>query len=225
MIRTLLAALALAALLPAAASAAVLEQADATELAQSLAEATEAQDVCYGWRVAVRDPSGAEDGLDVGSSLGPGRDVEPARPECRRYAVLVADVIYTSEFEEAEDSASWSIDANLGKPPTVRELDALGYSADDLLGDDNDLAIINATGALPQLVADHGEAPPVPFETSARPPGVSGEATGSPGSDFLRQNGPLVALCAILVLAGLFLVLRDVSRRRRPPSSLSQPPT
>lgn len=208
------AALALAAAAPA--GAAILAGPDANDLAQSLADATEVQGVCYGWRIGVRDPTGTEDGPEIGSSAGPGEDVVPGQGDCGRYVVLAGDVIYTSEYEEAEDSAAWSIDSNLAKPPTVAELDDLGYTANDLLGDENDSTLINAVGALPQLVADHGEAKPVPFETAATPPGVSGEPTNSPGSDFLRQNGALLALCGVLAATGLFLLLRDLSRRRRP---------
>ncbi len=206
----------LAALVAAPAQAAVLDPADAAELANSLAEATAEQKVCYGWSFEVSDfGSGAEDGPEVGSNLGPGRPVTPAEPDCARYVVLTGQISYTSETSEAEDSAFWTIESNLPDPPRIAQLEALGYSDGDLLGDDNDLAIINPTGALPALVAEKGVAKPVPFETARREPGVGGEPTGNQGNDFLRQNGSLLALCALLFLGGLIWLVRLTLQARR----------
>lgn len=210
----LLAALALA----PAAHARVLTEEDANELANALAEATAAQGICYGWRVQVSDPTGAEDGLDAGSNFGPGKPLDLARPECRGYAELVAGVVYTRESSDAEDSASWDVESDLGDPPTIDEIEDLGYDTGDLLGDDNDVAIINAVGALPQLAADHGNAAPVPFEPAARDPGTGGEPTGDPGSDLVRERGTLLGLCLLMTLGGLvwlWVLRRDAARRRR----------
>ncbi|HEV3002203.1 MAG TPA: hypothetical protein VGW75_15785 [Solirubrobacteraceae bacterium] len=213
-----LVALALLALAPAA-QAAVLTPEDAAELANALADATAVQGVCYGWRIHVSDPTGAEEGLEAGSSFGPGDPLDRTRPECRdgMFAELVGSVVYTRESSEAEDSAAWDVESNLRDPPTIAEVDELGYSSDDLLGDDNDLAIVNAAGALPQLAADHGNARPVPFAPAGRDPGTSGEPTGDPGSDLLRERGTLLALCALMILGGaawLWVLRRDA---RRPP--------
>jgi hypothetical protein len=199
-----LALVALLALAPAA-HAAVLAEEDAAELATALAEATAEQGICYGWRIAVSDPEGIEHGLETGSNFGPGEQLDRARPECRdgRFAELVGEVVYTPETSEAEDSASWDVVSNLDDPPTIDDVDALGYESDDLLGDDNDLAIINAAGALPQLAADRGNAAPVPFEPVPREPGTGGEPTGNQGSDLLRERWPLLALCLMLILGGL----------------------
>lgn len=196
-----------------AAAVPVLTEADAAELANQLAEATEVQGVCYGWQVRVSDPTGAEDGDEIGSNFGPAVPVDPSR--CPNYVILTAGVSYASEFSEAEDAASWTIESNLAKPPTTQDLAALGYTESDLLGDDNDLAILNATGALPQLVAENGEAKPVPFTTEKRPAGVGGRPTGDQGSDFLRENGALLALCALLLIAGLIWLVRLSRRDRR----------
>ena len=217
---SILCAVALATLIAAPAQAAVLDPADAAELANSLAEATAEQKVCYGWSFEVSDfASGAEDGPEVGSNLGPGQPAAPTEGTCAHYVVLSGGITYTSETSEEEDSAFWSIESNLPDPPRVAQLEALGYSEDDLLGDDNDLAIINATGALPELVAEKGVAKAVPFQTARRAPGVSGEPTGDQGSDFIRENGSLLALCAVLFLGGLiwFIWLTLQGRRARPP--------
>lgn len=220
--------LAVLALAPGA-HAAVLAEEDANELANSLAEATAAQGICYGWRIEVTDPTGAEDGLEAGSNFGPDQPVDRARPECRdgRYAELVGEIVYTSESSDAEDSASWDVESNLADVPTIEEIEDLGYDAGDLLGDENDVAIINAAGALPQLAADHGNAAPVPFEPAGREPGTGGEPTNTPGSDLLRENGTLIALCLLMTLGGLawlWVLRRDAARRRRRPQQPPRPP-
>jgi hypothetical protein len=200
--------------LAAPAPAAILAPDDAAELANALAEATAEQQVCYGWSFQVADfGSGAEDGPEVGSNLGPGRAVDPS--QCRRFVVLSGGITYTSDASEQEDSAVWSIESNLERPPRIRQLEALGYSANDLLGDDNDLTIINATGALPALVAEQRDVGAVPFETARREPGVSGEPTGEQGSDFLRQNGEALILFALMLAGGLFWLYRLQRQARR----------
>ncbi len=223
-----LAALAVLAL-AAPARAAILDPADAAELANTLADATERQDVCYGWAFVVYDPTGVEDGDEMGSNLGPGRAVEPSRPECAKYAVLTGNITYTDAYSDAEDSAVWSVDTNIANGPAVADLAALGYRPDDLLGDKNDLAIINATGALPGLVAERGGAKPVPFETERRAAGVGGEPTGEQGSDFLRENGTVLAFFALMLLAGLLwlfsILRRDRRERRGGPVTLTPPST
>ncbi len=214
----LLVAAALATLAAASpAHAAILAEEDAAELANALAEATFEQKVCYGWAFQVSDNwTGEEDGPEVGSNFGPGIPVDPSRPECEKGVVVLAGTIaYTSEMSESEDSAAWEIQSTLPDPPRIEQLEDLGYSTDGLLGDDNDLAIINPTGALPSLVAERGVAAPIPFETSAREPGVSGEPTNRPGSDFLRQNGSLLAICALLFVGGLLWLVRLVGQGRR----------
>ncbi len=196
---------------PAAATP-VLVQEDADELAQALAEATEVQGVCYGWRVTVIDNSGAEGGIDEGSSFGPDRGV--ASEPCERVVELVASVLYTSELSEAEDSASWSIEARgLGEPPKLAELADLGYTADRLLDEDNDTALVNAVGALPGLVADHGEARAVPFEPERQAPDAAGRPTNRPGSDFLRENGTTLGVLVLITLAGLFWLVTGLRSR------------
>jgi hypothetical protein len=199
---------------PGAAPAAILEPGDADELANQLAEATEQQGVCYGWVIRVSDPTGVEDGDEIGSNRGPGQSVAN-QTACDKFVVLEAGVSYASEYSESEDDAAWRIDSNLAKPPTVQDLTDLGYEANDLLGDDNDLAILNATGALPAIVAERGEAEAVPFETERRAAGVGGEPTGDTGNDFLRENGTLLGLCALLMVGGLAWLLAIERQRRR----------
>ena len=215
--RALAAALAVVAVaLPAApAQAQILAPEDAAELAQSLAEAKEDQDVCYGWRAVIDDENGSV-AEDAGSSLGPGDATGLTGPECPKYVFLSAIVDYTSELSEAEDSASWSIESNLGRPPTVGELAGLGFRADDLLGEEDDEVLANAVGALPLLVADHGEAKAVGFAPGDLPPEQAGRPTGSPGSDFLRERWAPLLLCVFLLLGGLVWLVAALRAPRFP---------
>lgn len=208
LLRTLTLAFALLLLLPSSpVDAAILAPEDANELANTLADATAEQGVCYGWTFQVNDFSGGDDGPDVGSNLGPGKEAAGA-PGCEKWVVLTGSVTYTSESSESDDSASWSIDTNLSNPPRIAELEDLGYGSGDLTGDKNDTTLVNAVGALPALVADHGEAEPLPFEVSTAPAAEQGVPTNGPGNDFLREHGVMLALFGLLLVGGLiWLVL------------------
>ncbi len=208
----LLLAVCLAALAPGTAAAApILDEADAAELAQALAEATEEQDVCYGWEVQVDDQGGGLSGIEGGSSQGPGRLLDPA--SCARYAVLLGRVTYTSEMSESEDSAQIGIDSNLSRPPTVDDLAGLELDASDLLSETDDISLIDMVGALPLLVAEHGEGPFIAFEPRTEPLAPGDGPTGTPGSDWLRTFWWLLALGALGVLA-LLMALSALLRRR-----------
>jgi hypothetical protein len=189
-----LALLALAA--PAGAQGQLLAEGDAVDLANALADAQEQQDVCYGWAVRI---NGVE--TDVGSSTGgPGQPLAPE--ECGRgYAQLEADLTYTCETCEGEDSVAVQIASDLERPPTVEELERLGYPASELLGENDDTAVVDMTGALPLLVADHGLAPYVEYELAREVPAAD-RPTGTPGSDLLRQSWPVLALCLFLLFLG-----------------------
>jgi len=179
----------------------VLEAADATELAQSLAEATEDQDVCYGWEVTVYDYGGSGDGIDQGSSLGVGKSANAA--ECAQWVIFEATITYTSASSESEDSASFSVGSNVAGAPTAADLRANGISEGALLGNNDDQAVANATLLLPALMAEKGLAEPISLEANTQPLPASDKATGTPGSDWLRKYGAAVAVTALLFLGGL----------------------
>jgi len=224
LVATLLAVIALLCFPATSAAVPIVEQADADELAQALAEATDEQDVCYGWEVQVQDESGGPGGLEAGSSQGPGRPLD--RAGCRRYAVLQAGVVYTSETSESEDSvSSFGIDSNLPRPPTTGQLAELGYDESSLLSEDDDQAVIDMTGVLPLLVAEAGLAPYVPFEAPTEPIPPADRPTDSPSSDWWRAYWWVAALGALgaglLVLvagAGVMSVLRGRAAARGPGS-------
>ena len=183
-----------------AGAAPILEPGDAIELANKLAEATEEQGVCYGWRIEVQDDGGNLSGVDEGSSLGPGRS--PYEAACRPAVVFTASLHYTSEVSEAADSATYRIDSTLPGFDAGR-LDGLGVSNDGLLGDNDDLVVANATALLPVLVAEQGLAPPVPLEETVGTIPEADRPTNTPGSDRWRTHWPSYAFAALLLLAGL----------------------
>lgn len=208
----------------AAAALPILAPEDAEGLAESLAEATEAQGICYGWDVSVDDQNGGGSGNDIGGSLGAGTPVinrfTGASNSCERYVIFTASITYTSNWSESEDYASYSIVSNLSPAPTTSQLGELGLSERDLLGDNDDVAISNAVLALPALVAELGHAPPVPLEEDDEPLAAGEEPTNRPGSDWLRKNavalGAAVALLVIGVLWIGFAVLVNRTGMNRP---------
>ena len=195
----LLACTAVALVAAAPAHAGIMAPEDATDLAQSLAEAQEEQEVCYGWD--VRNNFGA--GSDVGSSIsGPGAPLLDVAGACTRGIVLLTGSIdYSCDSCEASDSASVSIQASgMGNPPTVDDLEKLGLKAGDLTGDNDDTTLFNMVNALPLLVADKGNAPYVEYEQATAVPPTD-RPTNKPGSDFLRDNWVWLLLCAALIAA------------------------
>ena len=180
----------------------VLQPEDAQELSAILAEATEEQDICYGWRVFVADDGNpSAGGTDIGSNLGPG--TEPT--SCPKWVVFQAEIHYTSESSEQYDSAAFDILSNLDRAPRHSQLEDLGISEGALLSDRDDLAVIDATSALPLLVADLGLAPPVALEPNTQALPASDRATGRPGSDWLRTHGSTLGLASFLLILGLGL--------------------
>ena len=182
---------------PAAAQEPLLAPEDATDLANGLADAQAQQGICYGWRVVINGTV-----TDVGSSTGgPDRPIDAA--QCPRgSAALEADLLYTCDSCEEEDSARVAIRSDLRDPPTTEDLERLGYDAGDLLSETaDDVALIAMTGALPLLAAERGNADFVDYELPEQMPATD-RPTGSPGSDFLRDAWPQLALCAFLLLLG-----------------------
>lgn len=207
------AVLALATLVPVrpAGAAPILAAEDAVELANKLAEATAEQEVCYGWEIQVYDESGSGSGLDQGSSLGPDRSARD--PACSPQVVFVAEIVYTSEMSESPDRATYSVESDL-PGFDASDLGVLGVSEQALLGDNDDLAVLNATALLPVLVAEQGLAPPVPVEETTGTIPAADRPTGAGGSDRIRTYGALYVLAGLLVAAGVVWLVAAVAIRR-----------
>jgi hypothetical protein len=202
----------------------LLDRADAAELAQSLAEATDEQGVCYGWRVEVVDDSGGPSGVDQGSSLGPGRPVPHGGAGCARWVELIGTVTYTCDSCEAEDSASAEVTSNLAPAPTVQDLVKLGLNPSGLSADDGDVRLTDMVGALPLVASSKAGVAPVPFEPRRAPlPAGDRPTGGSPLPDWLRTALPLLVAALVCMVGGgiWFAALtaqarREARGRRRP---------
>lgn len=196
---------------PASAENPVVDAEGDADLAGALAEATEVQGVCYGYELFVSDQdTGVFGGTFATSSLGVGQRALPG-PGCADAVELQAQISYTSSFSEAEDSAGWTLLSTL-PGLTIEDVERLGLSAVDLLDDSrSETALLNAVQALPRLATEQAGRPPVVLEenTAALPPDA--RPTGTPGSDWLRENAAPLGVCVLLVVAGVVLLL--MSRR------------
>lgn len=202
-----------------AAAAPLLSDGDATELAQSLAEATAEQGVCYGWNVVVSDQSGGQGGIDSGSSGGPGAPVQTAVSlDCTRTVVLEGSVTYTCESCEAEDSSSATVRSSFPGGPTTSDLEALGLEGGQLKDDDGDVVLANMVGALPIIAASKGVASPLEAAALTGPTGAAAtdRATGTPSTpDWLRESWLALAVCLLAIVAGFWWFLVVVVKERR----------
>jgi hypothetical protein len=201
---------------PASAANPVLDPEDDAEVAQALAEATEVQDVCYGYVLAVDDgDTGEWGGTYAASSAGEGVRATEA-DGCRNGVVeLVARITYTSDFSEAEDSASWELVSDV-PGLSIGDVEDQGLSSGDLLDDGASAATLqNAVLSLPRLGAERAGLQPVVLEPNASPLPEGARPTGTPGSDWLRENLVLLALSIGAVLAGLVALVAAFPRGRR----------
>ncbi len=214
---------------PASAVNPVLDPEDDADVAAALAEATEVQDVCYGYVLTVSDfDTGEWGGTYAASSGGEGVPASSAG-DCRGGVVeLVASLVYESSYSEAEDSASWQLDSTLGEL-TISDVEDAGLSADSLLDDDRSATtLLNAVLSLPQLATEQAGLNPVVLEPNASPLPEGARPDDSPGSDWLRENGALLALSVAAVLAGLVALVASRPRgRTRSPrfTTFGPPPT
>lgn len=202
---------------PGTASADVIfDPADADELAGTLAEAYEAQRVCYGWEISVDDEV---NGLSqsVGSNFGAGNSIlGAAQPDCKATVVLQANVSWTAETSESEDSATYSIYSSDPNGPTTDDLDDLDViSTDGLVGETVDVDVYKAVAALPLLAADKGIAEPIAATPAADTAPGDAQATNSPGSDFWRDSGMLILWGSLILLAGVAFAVFAIKAPRQ----------
>lgn len=181
----------------------ILEPADAAELSALLADATEVQGICYGWSVTIFNEDSAEQINDVGSNLGPGQDAADDDEACPQHVTFTAEITYTSESGETEDYANFDILTNMPEAVDHRDLSRAGISNGRLLGENEDLAIIDAASAMPLIMAERGLAKALPLELNAEPLPDGDKATGEPGSDWARKNGAMVAVGVILLIVAI----------------------
>lgn len=209
---------------PGTASADVIfDPADAEELAATLAEAYQAQGVCYGWEIAVDNVGVPEN--SVGSNFGAGVSALGATEggACKATVVLHADVLWTSETSEQEDTASYSLSSTDQRGPTRDDLDDLDVISNDaLVSETVDVDVYKAVAALPLLAADAGVAEPIQATPAADVPPGDAQATNSPGSDFWRGSGMLILWGSLILLAGVAFAVYVIKYSAR--FSVARPP-
>lgn len=182
---------------PATASADVIfDPTDAQDLAGQLAEATASQNVCYGWNVSVNDPAAGRD-TSIGSNFGANKPLRTG--DCADFVSFTADITYTDESSESEDSATYNVTSSPGGPTTA-DLDALDLDMGALTGEDPGAPIGNAVAALPLLAADAGIAPPITASPDQNTAPTGAQLTNDPGSDWWRNNG-ITLMCGLGIIA------------------------
>jgi hypothetical protein len=116
---------------------------------------------------------------------------------------LRASITYTSEWSEAEDSASWQVASTLPEVGTD-DVEDLGLSSGDLLDDGRSgTTLISAVLALPRIASEQAGIAPVVLEPNPSPLPEGARPTASPGSDWLRENLALLAVCVFAVGSGV----------------------
>jgi hypothetical protein len=184
----------------------VLTQAEAQALSDRLRAAYEAQQICYGWRI---------NDAETGSNFGPGSPVSD-HPDCPKYVEFVIDYSYDSVEEEFTSVTAYDIQSAGGVTLDRSELTKAGVDNDDLLDEPN-VAVSNAVGLLPVLVAEKGQAPAVPV-----PEGQQNTNGNTVERTFDLQWLWLV-LAIILLGGGLVWVIVGLVRGRR--GSREEPPS
>ncbi len=210
---------------PAASAQPFLEDGDAAELANALADATEEQGICYGWQVSVDDGSGGPSGTEIGSNFGPGRDIDAA--QCTKGSVVLQGyVTWTCSSCESEDSSDFSVRSTVPGGPTKKDLEDLDFDGGELKGDNGDSVLVSMVGALPLIVSSKGVAPALTADTStepAKPP--ADKPTGTPSiPDWLRESWLALAAFLIAAIGGGIWLMSAVSADRARKRRRSNPP-
>lgn len=200
----------------------ILAPGDRADLAQQLAVATAQQGVCYGWDVT----GGYSDEIsDTGSSFNTPASSIYYHKGCSKWVILRATLTYVDDSCDCDDSADVSIDSNLPNPPSPADLDAMGFSSDSLVGDNDDDALYNMVAALPLITARDSQGT-IPYvkDTDPAPRNLpsSDVPTDAPAfTDWWRVNENAVVYCAFMILVGSLFLFFSIRRRRRraaPPS-------
>lgn len=175
-----------------------LTSAEANDLVDQLAAAEDVQGICYGWKLL--DSSGSSFGsgnraVDEGSSRGVGSSAET----CDEWVVVEGSVNYTSASSELADSGTISVRTSSGLTgPSATDLAALDINEAALLEDPVSTVGYGAL-ALPLLMAERGEAEPMPAVDDSAP-STSDTPAALPDVGFFERNTVSVL---VIIFAGL----------------------
>ncbi|WP_067491114.1 hypothetical protein [Actinomadura hibisca] len=155
----------------------------------------------------------SEPGVEFGSNLGVGVDPRQAPARCPQWAILTAQYSYSS-IDKEWTSGSVSVQDNLGAGNDLRlsNLDRLGLTSADLVGDNATGRLADAIGAVPLLLAEEGRARPVAPAAGAVPAGD--EISSSRGAGFY-----VFTTIAIVLIAGGAVWIAVAAVRSRKGSS------
>ncbi len=183
---------------------------DAQAVVDNLAAAYQVQGVCYGWSLSITNFARSGERVEsVGSNFGTGIELVdiPETVECEGRVRLTAQVTWTSEQSESEDSGSLRIDtepnAALG-PLLTSQLADLGVTVHALIDDPIEVWA-QAMLALPLLMTENGAFEPVPPVIS---PPSSAITAPEVGSDWWRRHGmtsTIAVVCFVLALLCVWL--------------------
>jgi hypothetical protein len=183
------------------------EPAARTETVARLAQASAAQNICYGWRL-----QSSQGLVSAGSNLGDGATVDGDPVRCPTWIEIQAWVRYTDESSESPDTAAVGVAHSAGiAAPSGRLLERFGLD-DNAFIDDPAWAICQAAMLLPLLAAEAGLAEPVP--EAATGPQAEPAPLPEAGSDFWRARWISFAIAGfLLLLAGTLLLIARTERR------------
>jgi hypothetical protein len=180
-----------------------LDEATTIELVNELADAHEELDICFGWFVQINST------VFSGSNLGRQTSVTN-NANCPSYVELQIEMVYTNASSESEDSARFRVATNRDDFKIFNsDLErAAGITESSFLGDNDDVALVRATLALPLLVGEQlaiaGQ--DVDFATADSANTTADRVNSSPGNDWLRANRMLLVLMGVLgLLFGIFI--------------------
>ncbi|WBB78197.1 hypothetical protein O7606_18390 [Micromonospora sp. WMMD882] len=189
---------------------ATTERADTVAVLQRNATA---QGLCYGWKLQDL----GYDEVSVGSNLGDGAPVE-GDPGCPRWIQVVADVRYTSESSESEDSALVRVTGSDDIPQSALwQIDAalprFGLTP-DVFVEDPGWAVTRAAVTLPLLAVEAELV--APAATPAAVPAAAPATLPDAGSDFWRDRwAPTLTAAGLLLVTALLVTVGLVQRHRQ----------
>lgn len=194
----------------------LLTHSDEQTLAKDLARATDYQNICYGWQLALQDNYSGHSGTTVGSNQGGSRPLDTGK--CDRWVELRASITWTSNSSSSPDFGRYTIRASpdlTSKLPNTNQLERIGFSQKEVVNNPS-VAVENLMEGLPLLMAENDAAKPLPVKEKAKP----SESAAQPvdvNSDKWRNHKGMLIFGSIAILGAIACLIVGVVvwRRRR----------
>ncbi|HEX6967573.1 MAG TPA: hypothetical protein VF174_01915 [Micromonosporaceae bacterium] len=186
---------------------------DPTEAADTvtvLRRAAQEQGICYGWELA-----NWSEVVDVGSNLGSGVAVDSDPVRCPRWVKVIANIRYTAESSESEDSATVWVESTEGATAGFpHRLAGLGLDEATFI-DEPGWAVTRAAVTLPLLMVEAGLAPAGAVSTQTPEAVPSPSPLPEAGSDLWRDRWGYLVTGALLLLTTVLFVSVGFALRAR----------